>query len=188
MARLLLPREQPRCKRIGIGWAVMIIRAEKPQDAQTIERVTVEAFRNASHASGTEQFIVRELRRCNALSVSLVAEIGEDVIGHVAVSPVQVSDGADRWFGLGPLSVLPARQGQGVGLHLVEAALRQLKRASAQGCVVLGDPGYYSRFGFKPVAGLMLPGVPSAYFQAIAFGPGIPQGDVSYHPAFDAQG
>ncbi|HEY1091569.1 MAG TPA: N-acetyltransferase [Burkholderiaceae bacterium] len=164
-----------------------IIRPEQPQDAEAIERVTVEAFKNASHSSHTEQFIVRELRRSNVLSVSLVAEKDGQVVGHVAVSPVQVSDGAQRWFGLGPISVLPAHQGGGIGSRLMEAALQELKTSAAQGCVVLGDPQYYGRFGFKQTAGLVLPGVPDEYFQAVALGSSNPQGEVKYHDAFDTK-
>lgn len=165
----------------------MIVRPETQLDAQAIERVTVEAFRNASHTSHTEQFIVRELRRSNALSVSMVAEADGEIIGHVAVSPVHIGDGAERWFGLGPISVLPGHQGKGVGTQLMEAALQKLRASSAQGCVVLGDPRYYGRFGFKPLAGLVLPGVPAEYFQGLVLGTGIPQGQVKYHDAFDAQ-
>lgn len=163
------------------------IRPEEPFDAPAIERVTVQAFTNAPHTDHTEQFIVRELRRTGALAVSLVAEADGRVVGHVAVSPVRIGDGADGWFGLGPISVLPAHQGQGIGTQLMDATLRQLRTTAAKGCVVLGEPGYYGRFGFLPVAGLVLPDVPPEYFQAISFGTGIPQGEVTYHPAFQAQ-
>lgn len=165
----------------------MIIRPERPQDAPRIELVTIEAFRNASHTSHTEQFIVRELRRANALSVSLVAEHNGEILGHVAVSPVRIGDGASHWFGLGPISVLPTHQGKGIGSRLMGATIDQLKASSARGCVVLGDPHYYRRFGFKPTAGLMLPGVPSEDFQALVLGAHSPQGEVRYHEAFDAQ-
>ncbi len=163
-----------------------IIRPEEPSDASTIERVTVEAFLNAPHTDHTEQFIVRELRLANALTVSVVAEAHGQVIGHVAVSPIQISNGATRWFGVGPISVLPAHQGMGIGTRLMQAALEQLRATSANGCVVLGDPGYYSRFGFSNVAGLVLPGVPAEYFQAIVWDSSAAQGEVTYHRAFQA--
>ena len=54
------------------------------------------------------------------------------------------------------------------------------------GCVLLGDPAYYSRFGFKARPGLVLPGVPAEYFQALPFGPDAVHAEVSYHAAFDA--
>src|SRR5690606_17497287 len=111
----------------------------------------------------TEQFILSALRESGQLSVSLVADESGTVVGHVAVSPVVVSDGATGWYGLGPLSVAPERQGQGVGGQLVEHALAELRRLGASGCVVLGDPKYYSRFGFIAEPSLALPGVPPEY-------------------------
>lgn len=164
------------------------IRAEQPQDVAGIESVTVAAFRHAAHASHTEQFIVRALRNSGQLSVSLVAVEGGNVIGHVALSPVAISTGAFHWYGLGPISVHPEHQGQGVGSQLMEQALAQLQHLGASGCVVLGDPGYYDRFGFKAEPSFVLPGVPPEYFQAISFSGPIPSGTVSYHEAFESQG
>ena len=164
------------------------IRPEQPQDITAIESVTVAAFRNASHASHTEQFIVRALRSSGQLSASLVAVEGGNVIGHVALSPVAISSGATHWYGLGPVSVSPEHQGQGVGSQLMGQALTQLRNLAASGCVVLGDPGYYARFGFKAEPSLVLPGVPPQYFQAISFDGPVPSGTVSYHEAFASQG
>ena len=96
------------------------IREERSGDAAAIEAVTVAAFRHAAHRSGTEHAIVNALRRDNALSVSLVAESDGAVVGHVAVSPVAVSDGSQHWFGLGPISVLPEHQSRGVGSALID--------------------------------------------------------------------
>ena len=162
------------------------IRSERPGEALAIERLTVEAFRAAPHSSGTESFIVQALRDANRLSISLVAEDDEGIVGHVALSPVSISDGARNWFGLGPISVLPARQGQGIGSQVMVHALAELRRRGAAGCVLLGDPGYYGRFGFKAEAALVLPGVPPQYFQALAFGSSMPSGTVAYDEAFNA--
>ncbi len=164
-----------------------IIRPEEPSDAEAIELVTVQAFKNGPHTDHTEQFIVRELRLAGALTVSLVAETKGQIIGHVAISAVRISDGVEGWYGLGPISVAPANQGQGVGKQLMERSLDQLRAVAANGCVVLGDPKYYGRFGFAPVAGLVLPRVPAEYFQALVMGSKIPQGEVSYHQAFEAK-
>lgn len=170
--------------------APLLIREERPADVAAIERVTMAAFANAAHTSHTEQFIVNALRRAGRLTVSLVAQVGEaeEIVGHVAVSPVSVSpSGVQGWYGLGPISVLPARQGQGVGARLMAAALARLQKAGAAGCVVLGDPAFYARFGFAVRAGLSLPGVPAEYFQAVRFDEGEwPVGSVQYHEAFEA--
>lgn len=160
------------------------IRKESAADAVAIEAVTVAAFRNAAHTDHNEQLIVRALRDSGQLSVSLVAEVDGSLIGHVAVSPVSISGCVARWYGLGPISVAPEHQGQGVGAMLMERALAELHTLGAAGCVVLGDPGYYARFGFKAEPSMLLPGVPAEYFQAIAFNGSLPAGTVSYHDAF----
>jgi putative acetyltransferase len=162
------------------------IRNETAADVQSIDAVTIAAFLYAPHTSHTEQFIVSALRQAGQLAISLVADAGGKVIGHVAVSPVSISGGASGWFGLGPISVLPAHQRCGVGSRLMRETLRILRERGAAGCVVLGDPGYYSRFGFQVDPNLALPDVPPEYFLAISFDSSRPHGTVSYHEAFSA--
>lgn len=162
------------------------IRSECTEDGAAIAAVTEAAFLDAPHTSHTEQFIVAALRRAGALSVSLVAEADGQVIGHVALSPVTISDGSTGWFGLGPVSVLPAWQGRRVGSQLIHEALRVLRASGARGCVLLGDPRYYSRFGFFPDVRLVLPGVPAEYFQVLSWGRDMPNGTVTFHDAFNA--
>lgn len=164
------------------------IRQEAPSDVAAIHAVTVAAFWNAPHTDHTEQFIVDALRKAGVLSVSLVAEQAGRVVGHVAVSPVSVSDGSIGWYGLGPISVLPELQRRGIGSLLMKEALRRLRDKGAAGCVLLGDPAYYSRFGFKAELELVLPGVPPEYFLALLFGPSVPRGTVTYHESFGARG
>jgi putative acetyltransferase len=118
-----------------------------------------------------------------------VAEAEGAVVGHVAVSPVTISDGSADWYGLGPISVLPARQGRGVGSALMRAALEALRELGAAGCVVVGEPAFYGRFGFKAGSSLVLPDIPPEYFQAILLGgANLPRGAVSYSKAFETQG
>nr|WP_276316701.1 N-acetyltransferase [Halomonas flagellata] len=162
------------------------IRPETPGDAEAIEAVTVAAFREAPHSSQIEQHIVRALRAAGALSVSLVAECDGEVVGHVAASPVTLSDGTPGWFGLGPVSVLPGWQGRGIGSALVKACLARLRERGARGCVLVGEPGYYQRFGFRSLPGLVLPGVPPEYFMALSWGNEGPRAQVAFHPAFAA--
>lgn len=166
----------------------ILVREELPQDAATIHDVTVAAFEHAPHTNHTEQFIVGALRSSGQLSLSLVAEHGGHVIGHVAVSPVTIADGSARWYGLGPISVAPEHQGTGVGTRLMERALVELRELGASGCVVLGDPAYYARFGFRAEPSLVLPGVPPEYFQALTFRGPPPSGVVTYHESFAARG
>lgn len=163
---------------------MITIRTETPADVATIEALTIAAFLDAPHTDHNEQHIVRALREAGALSVSLVAEVDGVLVGHVAVSPVSVSDGTPGWYGLGPISVLPTHQGRGIGSRLMHAALEALRQRGAAGCVLLGDPAYYQRFGFRAEPALQLAEVPPEYFQALCFGDVLPQGWVIYHPVF----
>lgn len=162
------------------------IRNESASDLCAIEKVVALAFLDAEHTSHTEQFIVNALRDAGQLTVSLVAEIGGEVVGHVSASPVSLSSASQGWYGLAPVSVVPVRQRLGIGKQLVTQALERLRDKGANGCVVLGNPDYYRRFGFKSEPTLILPGVPPQYFQAISFGDSVPSGVVSYHRAFEA--
>ncbi len=163
------------------------IRPEIAGDFEAIRAVTEAAFSASSYGHNNEAEIVNALRQADALSFSLVAEVAGMVVGHVAVSPVQISDGALGWYGLGPISVLPGFQCQGIGALLMREALDALKGVGASGCVLLGDPKYYARFGFNNVPDLVFPGVPAEYFQALKFCGSFPVGTVSYHDAFAAE-
>ncbi|UFX44113.1 N-acetyltransferase [Bradyrhizobium sp. 41S5] len=164
----------------------MQIRDERDEDAAAISRVTAAAFANAPHSSGTEARIVAALRQAGALTISLAA-VSDDasIVGHVAFSPVQIDRAAGRWYGLGPVSVVPDMQRQGIGGALIREGLARLAALNADGCVLLGDPSYYSRFGFVSDPALTYGGAPSPYFQRLVLKGEPPKGDVSYHPAFD---
>jgi putative acetyltransferase len=162
------------------------IRTESSADLSVIEAVTVAAFLNVPATSHTEQRIVNLLRKVGKLAISLVAEADGSVVGHIAISPVSISDGAADWFGLGPISVKPENQHRGVGAQLIREALQMLRERGASGCVVLGEPEYYGRFGFKADPKLVLRGVPPEYFQALSFCASRPRGIVTYDEAFNA--
>ena len=121
----------------------MIIRKEIPSDDGAIFDITKAAFENHPYSNNTEQFIINALRADNALTISLVAEMDEKMVGHIAFSPVTFSDGSKNWYGLGPVSVLPDYQKQGVGTKLVNEGLHLLKDLGAGGCVLVGDPNFY---------------------------------------------
>lgn len=165
----------------------MLIRPEKASDAPIIARVIGRAFSGDVHSVGNEYAIVRNLRATDALSVSLVAEVNDQVRGYIAASPVCVGGVASSWYGLGPVAVDPSVQRQGIGVALVNGALGCLRSTGAAGCVVLGAPGYYRRFGFRVSPGLFYKSAPAEYFMAIAFGAVIPQGEVTYHVAFNGE-
>ena len=127
----------------------ILIRDETKDDAAVITEVTVAAFESLEISSHTEQFIVEALRSAQALTLSLVAEVDGRVVGHIAFSPVDISDGTDNWYGLGPVSVLPMYQRMGIGKALIEEGLARLKALGAKGCCLVGHPEYYRKFGFE---------------------------------------
>ncbi len=126
----------------------MIIRKETIAGIEAITQVTIAAFETVQVSNQTKHFIINALRAAGVLTISLVAENDGQVIGHIAFSPVTISDGATGWYGLGPVSVLPEYQKQGIGKSLVNEGLSQLKKLGAQGCALVGDPNYYKQFGF----------------------------------------
>jgi len=164
----------------------MLIRNEKESDINAIYDVTVAAFKDHPYSHQTEQFIVDALRAAEALSISLVAEVDGKVMGHVAFSPVSISDGSDGWYGLGPVSVLPELQRQGIGKALINEGLTRLESSGANGCVLVGDPRYYIRFGFKNIPGLIYEGIPQEVFLALPFDYFTARGTVTFHPGFSA--
>ncbi len=166
----------------------ILIRDEVAADAAVITDVTVAAFRTMEISNHTEQFIIEALRAAGALTVSLVAVLRGRVVGHIAFSPVIISDSTEHWYGLGPVSVVPDFQQSGIGSALIEEGLGRLKAFGARGCCLVGHPLYYGRFGFEHVTGLCLPGVPDEAFFALSFDGPFPQGEVAFHEAFKATG
>lgn len=165
----------------------MIIRKEEPADQDAITRVTAAAFKNHPISRQTEHFIVKALRQSHALTLSLVAEINGQVIGHIAFSPITISDSAKDWYGVGPVSVLPDHQRQGIGKALINEGLSSLKTMSAKGCALVGPPEYYNRFGFKNYPEMIYEGIPQEVFLALPFAEDIPKGIVYFHEAFKAE-
>ncbi|TFZ54230.1 N-acetyltransferase [Methylorubrum sp. Q1] len=165
----------------------MQIRPEQAGDVAAIRDVTAAAFANAPHSEQTEPAIVDALRKAGGLSLSLVAEDDDRIVGHVAFSPVTIDGQDGDWLGLGPVSVDPARQRQGIGADLIRAGLENIRSSGADGCVVLGDPSYYGRFGFVSDPKLTYPDVPASYFQRLVFSDVEPVGTVTFHPGFSAR-
>ncbi len=166
----------------------IIIRNEIDADVDAITEVTIAAFKTLEISNHTEQFIVEALRANNALTVSLIAEVDGHVVGHIAFSPVTISDGTQNWYGLGPVSVLPEHQRKGIGKSLILKGISRLKGLNAKGCCLVGHPDYYRKLGFKNVSGLVHEGVPQEVFLAMSFDGQIPQGTVNFHDGFKADG
>ena len=161
-----------------------VIREEAPDDIVPVDEITRSAFRGHPFSQQTEHLIVRGLREAGALSLSLVATLDGGVVAHAAFSAVSIGAQDSAWWGLGPVSVRPENQRSGIGSALIRSGLRRLRERGIAGCVVLGDPAYYRRFGFEPQAGLLYPGAPADHFMALALGAVMPMGEVRYHAAF----
>ncbi len=164
------------------------IHAETPADIEAISAVTKAAFATMEISDHTEEYIVEALRAAGALAVSLVAVREGRVVGHIAFSPVTISDGTSGWCGLGPVSVLPEYQRQGIGAALIREGLARLKGLGARGCCLVGHPEYYPRFGFENPNDLAVEGVPPEAFFVLPFDGPVPRGTVSFHEAFRATG
>lgn len=165
----------------------LTIRREAEADIPAIRDLTSRAFVGKPYSKQREAQIVEALRDADVLTFSFMVVKGSAVVGHIAAAPVTISDGTENWYGIGPISVDPDRQGEGVGSLLMERALEELRAVGAHGAVALGDPTYYGRFGLEPVPGLTYPGFDPKYFMAISLtDTAIPTGEVTYHHAFQA--
>ncbi|MCG8529759.1 MAG: N-acetyltransferase [Desulfovibrionales bacterium] len=166
----------------------MLIRKETSNDIETITHIEYAAFKNhPMHAPGsepTEHRIVEELRNAGALSLSLVAEQHGEIVGHIALSPTSIGATSEGWFLLGPIGILPALQKKGIGSALMQCAIACMKKQGAQGIVLIGDPAFYTRFGFTAVAGITYEGVPDQFVLTLAFTKTLPKGNIVAHPAF----
>lgn len=162
----------------------MIIRQETPFDFDAIRHVEIQAFANHPFSRQTEHLIVDALRDAGALSLSLVADDGGSVVGHVAFSRVLIDGAEVGWYTLGPIGVLPDRQKQGIGSRLIDEGIKALRNLGANGCCLVGEPNYYRRFGFRNTPDLGIPGVPPEYFMCLPLSGEIPRGSVALHPAF----
>jgi putative acetyltransferase len=162
----------------------IVIRDETASDINAITDVTLAAFKTLKISNLTEPGIMIGLRSAGALTVSLVAELDGRIVGHVAFSPVTVSDGTPGWYGLGPVSVAPEYHRQGIGGALIREGLARLQARGARGCCLVGHPEYYGRFGFVHPDGLGEEGVPAHVFFALAFDGEMPRGTVTFHQAF----
>ena len=162
------------------------IRPERADDLNAIGHVTITAFAPMSFSSGTEARIIQALREAGVLTVSLVATtVDGAVIGHIAFSPVTIDGQASDWYALGPVSVAPQMQRRGLGSALITRGLTRLREMQAGGCVLLGRPAYYGRFGFLSDPTLTYQKQPNRFFQRLGLAGGPMTGDVRFHPAFD---
>jgi putative acetyltransferase len=166
----------------------IVIRPETPADFGAVRDVTQRAFAGRPYSGGNEQDIIDALRAQNALAVSLVAERGGKIVGHVAFSPATAEDGSLGWYTLGPVSVEPSLQHQGIGKELINAGIGRLRDLQASGCILVGNTSYYSRFGFVTAPSLSPVAALKEHFMVLCLGSAPPNGVINFHPAFVEDG
>ncbi|PRX02968.1 UNVERIFIED_ORG: putative acetyltransferase [Martelella mediterranea] len=162
----------------------MEIRRERPDDVSAVDALVRRAFYGHPHSDGSEPAIIRRLRKAGALSLSLVAEVDGRLVGQVTFSPVGFSDGTEDWFGVGPVAVDPDYQGKGIGSALMLGGIELLKDDGAMGAVLVGDPEFYGRFGFRAENVVSQSGVPPENLLLLPFEDEMPSGEVAFHRAF----
>lgn len=166
----------------------LVIRPETPADQAAIYDITKRAFAPMDYAGGDEQDLINRLRDAGALEISLVAEQDGAVVGQVTFTEAFAADGSTGWYALGPVAVEPALQKKHVGSQLIETGIAMLRERDAAGCVLTGNPAYYSRFGFRVFSDLCPEGEPAAYYQILPLRVQEPKAVVAFHPLFYGAG
>jgi putative acetyltransferase len=136
-------------------------------------------------SDGSEPAIIERLRTNGQMTLALVAECDGKVVGQINFSPVTLSHRQGQWIGLGPVAVQPNLQGMGIGGQLIRAGLAQIKAKGADGCVLIGNPEIYSRFGFRNRDGLTYGSLAQEKVQYLAFKDEVPKGEIIFASAFD---
>lgn len=161
----------------------------RPETA--VDYAAVFAIHSAAFPTDAESRVVDMLRVASEECISLVADDGASVVGHIMFSPVTLdSEPGLKLMGLAPMAVMPARQRQGVGSALVRSGLAACRAYGAAAVVVLGHPEYYPRFDFVPAVGLGIAceyDVPDEAFMLIELFPGVlagKSGVIRYADAF----
>lgn len=150
------------------------IRKETEKDYKLSETMVEKAFKNAEHSDHREQFLVAKLRKSDVFvpELCLVAEINEEIVGHIMITKLLIKDGDKKYesLALAPVSVLPEYQNKGIGSKLILQGLKISKEMGFKSVIVLGHDKYYPRFGFRPASnwGIKAPfDVPDESFMAL---------------------
>lgn len=131
----------------------MVIRQSKEHDLHDVLKVVASAFAFADFSDHTEHNLVERLLASTTAipELSLVAEVGTQIVGYILLTPVTITNVAALHpsLALAPLAVLPPFQGKGIGSALIHTAHRTARRHGYTSIVVLGHPDYYQRFGYQ---------------------------------------
>lgn len=164
----------------------MMIRLETAADHQAIYDLTRDAFAPMSFSDDTEPDIIDQLRDAGDLTLSLVAE-DDEIIGHVAFSPVKISNAEGVWYGLGPISVRADKQRQGLGTKLALTGLDMLRKTGAAGCVLTGNPAVYAPMGFLSDPELTYSGLNTKFIHYYVLNGAAPKGEINFSEALEEE-
>lgn len=170
------------------------IRQETEADRKAVGRVVLAAFAGISESDQSEHLLIDRLRRSDQFipELSLVAEIDDQIVGHILLSIIHVVEGTQRHpsLALAPVSVHPEYQGRGIGARLITAAHDKARQMGFGSVILLGHAEYYPRFGYRKASeyGIRLPfDVPDENCMAVELIPGSLAGvvgRVEYPPEF----
>jgi len=160
------------------------IRPETSSDVEAIYEITKLAFAGMPFSEGDEPDLIDTLRVRGLLALSLVADDDGIIVGQITFSPAKISSGTSPWFALGPVSVTPERQGQGIGTSLINQGLSQIRKLGALGCILTGNPAYYRRFGFELSPTNCPLNEQEEHFMVKVLGNVEPEGNFSFHETF----
>ena len=163
----------------------MYIRKETSADADAIGLLTQKAFAPVPYSNGSEGQIIDQLRSDGDLILSLVMDDEGRIVGHIAFSPIQIDGKQDKWYCLGPICVAPDKQKQGIGKALIGEGLREIRALGSNGCILVGDPAYYGRLGFKSNGQLRYGELNPSLIQYRSFQGQVPKGVLTHATAFE---
>lgn len=164
-----------------MNWA---IRDEQEGDAEAMFAMVQRAFDGHPYSDGDEGHAINRLRDDGDLLVSLVVEDADEIIGQIAFSRANLSNGEEGWMVLGPIAIEPSRQGGGIGRALMAEGEARMRALGAKGITVLGNPKIYSRFGYVQHTPMTLEGELGEYLQVKSFGAEIPAATLTFAKAF----
>lgn len=161
-----------------------VVRHENKLDQNAIAELTKRAFAPMEYSDGDEQDMIDRLRKSGRLSLSLLVEHQGVLVGHVAFARMLTSNRPTDWYSLGPIAVEPHLQRRHIGTALIHAGLDQLRSIGALGCVLVGDPHYYLRFGFVVMPKFAPERQPATHFMVNAFQDSEPPSGFDFDTAF----
>lgn len=167
----------------------MNIYLESPMDHEAVYAILRRAFADKDYSRFQEETVVKALRQVKAIKNAYVAEVDNNLVGYLALSEVSINgnDFDMTWYGVGPMAVLPEYQRQGIGSALINRILFQLRQTDIGGLILVGDHGYFKRFGFQPSNSMVAQGIPQESILIYPFRKTLPVGELWFHSAFYLQ-